>query len=219
MKLPRRFKAIAVAAGCSLLLSGCAEPTQKYASDNKDGVYFAVPNSWKLIDAKALHAQESLSTASGAAERLTEVHWQAAYTPDAKFKVSDVLDLIAPSRPLVYVRVRSLTAYEIQRVSYNDLRNLIVPITSWEDGSASSIPVFNVLTDEEDVQKGSRGIHTVFNFVNLGVSQTLDQTGLLSNDHRTLIMFVVRCTTKCYDKETTAIKKVVASFTNRGTNR
>ena len=219
MKSRRGFRAVAVLTICTLFLSGCAEASQKYASDTKDGVYFAVPNSWKLIDPKALHAQESISTASGAAERLAQVHWQAAYTPDIKFKVSDVLDLIAPSRPLVYVRVRSLTAYEIQRVSYNDLRNLIVPVTSWEDGSASSIPVFNVLTDEEEVQRGSRGIHTVFNFVNLGVSQTLDQTGLLSNDHRTLIMFVVRCTTKCYNKEKTAIKKVVASFTSRGTNR
>lgn len=217
MKSQLGLKAIAVLAGSTLVLTGCAEPLQKYASDTKDGVYFAVPNSWKLIDPKALHAQESLSTASGAAERLAEVHWQAAYTPDTKIKVSDVLDLIAPSRPLVYVRVRSLTAYEIQRVSYNDLRNLIVPVTTWEDGSASTIPVFNVLTDEEDIQKGSRGIHTVFNFVNLGVSQTLDQTGLLTNDHRTLIMFVVRCTTKCYNREKTVIKKVVASFTNRGT--
>ena len=218
MKFRRGLAAIAVLAATTLLLAGCAQASQKYASDSKDGVYFAVPNSWNSISPKALNDQESLSTAQGASDLLAEVHWQIAYTPDKKIKASDVLSLTAPSEPVVYARVRSLSSDEIQEVSYNDLRDLIVPLTSWEDGTAASTPTYNVISDQEDVQKGSRGVHTVFSFVENGVSQTLDQTGLISNDHRTLIMFVARCTTVCYNKDKSEIDKVVASFTDRGTN-
>lgn len=190
----------------------------KYGSDVKDGVYFSVPQSWNTVTGKALLAQEALSTTQGAAERLTLVHYQEAYSPNPKIKAKDVLTLTAPNSPIVYARVRALTNSEIQQISYNDLRNLILPVTSWEDGTASSIPVYSVASDQEAIQKGGRGIHTIFSFTNNGVSQTINQTGLLSNDHRTLVMFVVRCSTLCYFKNKTTIDKAVASFTVRGSH-
>jgi hypothetical protein len=79
--------------------------------------------------------------------------------------------------------------------------------------------VFGVKTDEELVQKGARGVHAVFNFTNYGISQTVNQIGLLSNDHRSLILFVIRCTTDCYTKNLPVIEKIVASFTDKGPNR
>ena len=217
MNFGRGFRLSATLIGAALLLSGCGTPSQQYGSDSKDGVYFAVPHSWKKISSKDLGAQEALSTVSGAAERLALVRYQEAFTPDSKITAKDVLTLNSPDQPIAYARVRGLTDSEIQQVSYNDLRNLILPLTTWEDGTASSIPVYNVITDEEAVQKGGRGVHTVFAFTNNGVSQTINQTGLLSNDHRTLIMFVVRCSTVCYNKNKTEIEKAVASLTDRGT--
>ena len=211
------FKLSAVILGGALLLTSCGTPSQKYGSDSKDGVYFAVPNSWNQISSKDLASQEALSTVAGSSERLALVRYQVAYSPDAKIKAKDVLTLNTPDSPIVYARVRGLTDSEIQQVSYNDLRNLILPLTTWEDGTASSIPVYNVITDQEAVQKGGRGVHTVFAFTNNGVSQTINQTGLLSNDHRTLVMFVVRCSTVCYNKNKTEIEKAVASLTDRGT--
>jgi hypothetical protein len=216
MNFGRGFKlGIALLSG-ALLLSGCGTASQKYGSDSKDGVYFAVPNSWKIITSKDLAAQEALSTTTGAAERMALVRYQVAFTPDAKVKAKDVLTLNTPESPIVYARVRALTNSEIQQVSYNDLRNLILPLTSWEDGTSSSIPIYNVISDQEAVQKGGRGVHTVFAFTNNGASQTINQTGLLSNDHRTLVMFVVRCSTACYNKNKKVIEKTVASLTDRG---
>jgi hypothetical protein len=211
-----KLGAVAVAALCMLTLTSCAQSSFQYGSDTKDGVYFAVPNNWHTISSKDLSGQEALSTAQGAAERLALVRYQEAFTLDPKFKASQVLSITAPQKPVVYARVRGLTNAEIQQVSYNDLRNLVLPLTSWEDGTASSIPVYSVATDQEAVQKGGRGIHTIFSFTFNGVSQTLNQTGIISNDHRTLVMFVVRCTTACYTKNKSAIEKVVASLTFRG---
>jgi len=218
MVFRRGLSLVAVATLCSLVLTGCAQSSQQYGSDSKDGVYFAVPNGWHTISTKDLNHEESLSTAQGAAERLALVHYQIAFSAQSKFSASDVLSLTAPEQPVVYVRVRGLTNDEIQQVSYNDLRNLVVPLSTWEDGTASSIPVYNVSTDEEAVQKGGRGVHTVFNFTSNGVSQTLNQTGLLSNDHHMLVMFIARCTTACYTKNQSLIEKIVKSFTFRGSN-
>ena len=216
MVFRRGLSLVAVATLCSLVLTGCAQSSQQYGSDTKDGVYFAVPNSWHQISSKDLNHEESFSTAQGAAERLALVHYQVAFSVDPKFTAKDVLSLTAPTQPVVYTRVRGLTNDEIQQVSYNDLRNLVLPLSTWEDGTATSIPVYSVATDEEAVQKGGRGVHTVFSFTSNGVSQTLNQTGWISNDHHMLVMFIARCTTACYTKNQSLIEKIVKSFTFRG---
>jgi len=218
MNFRRGFRVVLVASVSALLLTGCAQSSHKYGSDTKDGVYFSVPNSWHTISSMELAKQEALSTVQGSAERLALVRYQIAYSPDPKLTAKDVLTLTAPKNPIVYARVRGLTNSEIQQVSYNDLRNLILPLTSWEDGTASSIPVYSVDSDREAVQKGGRGVHTVFSFTNNGVSQTINQTGILSSDHRTLVMFIVRCSTTCYKKNKVDIEKSVASFTDRGSH-
>jgi hypothetical protein len=218
MNFGRGFKLAAVAICGTLILTGCAQASQKYASDSKDGVFFAIPNSWSQIPSKDLTAQEGLNVAQGSVDRLALVHWQVAYSPNKKINAKDVLSLGEPTQPIVYARVRSLTSAEIQQVSYNDMRNLVVPLTSWEDGSAAAIPAFSIITDQEAVQKGGRGVHVVFEFQNNGVNQTINQTGLLSNNHQTLVMFIVRCTTICYDKNKVEIDKAVASLTDRGAN-
>ncbi len=219
MKFRQSTTLVAIVAISTLVLTSCGKPSQNYAIDTKDGVYFAVPNSWHLITTKELAAEEALSTQAGAADRLARVQWQIAYSGEAKVSAARVLNFQAPNSPIVYARVRALSATEIQQVSYNYLRDLIVPLSGWEDGSATSIPVFVVKTDEELVQKGARGVHAVFNFTNYGISQTVNQIGLLSNDHRSLILFVIRCTTDCYTKNLPVIEKIVASFTDKGPNR
>jgi len=212
----RTLKLFLVLGVCACALTSCAQSSKLYGSDVKDGVYFSVPNSWKTISSKDLAAQEALSTVQGSAARLALVRYQVAYSPDPKLKAKDVLTLSAPSEPIVYARVRGLTNSEIQQVSYNDLRNLILPLTTWEDGTAASIPEYSVASDQEAIQKGGRGVHTVFSFTNNGENQTINQTGILSNDHRTLVMFIVRCTTTCYNKNKKEIEKTVSSLTDRG---
>ncbi len=71
MNFGRGFKLSAVLLGGALILTACGSPSRQYGSDAKDGVYFAVPNSWNEIAAKDLAGQEALSTTAGAAERLS----------------------------------------------------------------------------------------------------------------------------------------------------
>jgi hypothetical protein len=209
--------AVAIATASLLLLSGCFAPNQRYAADSKDGIYVAVPKDWHLITQSQLGMRESLSTATGAADRLAAVKWQEAFSPSAAISATDVLSLTPPTSPIVYIRVRSLLPQEVQDISYNALRDIILPITGWADGSIANAPPIAINSDSEEVTKGGRGIHTQYTFTNSAkVSETVDQQAILSNDHTTIYLLVVRARSDIFDSNAKILNKIINSFTVRG---
>ncbi|MEI6406321.1 MAG: hypothetical protein WCO85_02220 [Actinomycetes bacterium] len=201
----------------SLALTSCSGPSRLYAVDKTDGVYFSVPKNWIRVSNAALNAREGQGATGTALDRLYAVKWQEAFSPSKKITSSHVLSLVAPTVPLAYIRVRSLLPEEIDAVSYNSLRNMIVPVTSWASGLDATAPEFQLLDDAESIQKIARGVHTVFEFTpKKGVSQTIDQTALVSDDRSTIYVLIVRCTSTCFSKNLKVIDEIVSSFTVRG---
>jgi hypothetical protein len=200
-----------------LALTGCGTTSQQYATDKADGVYFSVPRNWLQIPKVAIDSVESKSISPGAADRLAEVHWQVAYTLDKELKASQVLSLTAPTKPVVYVRVRSLNSDEMNAVSYNTLRDLVVPLTSWASGSDSSAPTLSIQSDSEIVQRGGRGVQTRFTFTpSNGQSQTIDQSAVVSDDRSTIYIMIARCTASCFSAHEKEFSQIIKSFTVRG---
>ena len=201
---------VAIALG----LTGCAS-TQMYAKNKSEGVYFTVPNGWKQISQKDLAKRESESKASGAADRLSLVSWQEAYSKGGEAKPEDVFSLKAPQSPLVYVRVRNLSPEEVQSVSYNSLRDIIVPLTDWiSKGNESQN--FVLENDFEEVKDGARGVHEIFSFTGLdGVDQTINQIALVSDDRTKLYVLLIRANSKDFQANNLELKKIADSFTIR----
>ena len=200
----------------TLLLAGCGTPSKTYAANKTAGVYFSVPRTWAKISQGQLSAREATSTAAGAADRLASVIWQEAYSPNRDLAPADVLSLKTSDWPIVYVRVRDLNGDEINSISYNALRNIIVPLTSWFEGT-STVPAFDISVDEERIEKGARGVHSVFWYqANDGTSQTINQIALLSNDHTRIYVLIVRCSKKCYAENQNVLEEISNSFTVRG---
>lgn len=214
MRAQKRLFAVLLPA--VLLLTGCAQPSQKYASNKQEGVYFSIPNSFLKISQEELAKQESLNTATGAADRAASVLWQEAYTPNGGLKAADVLSIKTPDSPIVFVRTRALLGDEINSISYNSLRDVIVPLTSWVNGTKTA-PNYDISLDEERVEKGARGIRSQYWFVSTdGKNQTINQTSLLSNDHTKIYILIVRCSTECFTKNEKELQKISDSFTVRG---
>ena len=187
-----------------------------YAKDKQDGVYFTLPNGWNLIDQKTLNAKEAQSTDSGASERLSLVSWQEAFSLGDKVGASDVFSLKTPKNPLVYVRVRNLSTDETQAVSYNSLRDLVVPLNEWIN-KTTSVKNFNLSDDYEVVQKAIRGVRTIFSFTGSdGVDQTIDQTALVAENRTKIYLMLVRASTKDYERYRGTLTKIADSFTIRG---
>ena len=200
----------------ALLLTSCAQPTQKYGASKSEGVYFTVPTRWHEITMKSLNSFEAKSTSVGAIEKLAYVKWQEAYSPDEKIGAKQTFSLVATSSPIAFVRVRELFPDEINSVSYNTLRDIVQPLTDWVNNPTAKTPIYNIIDDHEVIQKGGRGVRTIYNFVGSGLSQTIDQTTLMSPDHAKIYVFVVRCTTVCYNKNIKEISRIAESFTVRG---
>ena len=197
-------------------LTGCGESSKLYPASKSEGVFFSVPTNWKALSTASLNKYERESTEPEGAARQALVKWQIAYTTNKKLKVPEVFNLTAPTQPLVFARVRDLESSEINSVSYNSLRDVIVPVTQIIAGDDPSAPDFQILVDQEVVQKGARGVQTVYSFSIDDKEQTINQTSLMSNDRTTMYIFVVRCTTECYAKNKKKIEEIVSSFTVEG---
>lgn len=197
-------------------LAGCGESSKSYASFKEDGVFFAAPKTWTGISTSTLNKYEKKSENAEAGSRQALVRWQIAYSTDPKFKVSQVFNLIAPSQPLVFARVRDLSATEFNEYSYNSLRDVIVPVTKILEGDVSGTPDFKILRDREVVEEGARGLQTIYRFTFEGVTQTFNQISLLSNDRLTLYLLVVRCESACYKENKEEIEEIVTSYTVQG---
>lgn len=211
-----RVRRVGVLVVLALLLTSCGSPTQKYGASKSEGVYFTVPVTWHVITTAQLNAQEAKSTLIGAAEKLALVKWQEAYSPDRNIGAKQTFSLTPTDSPVAFVRVRDLFPDEINAVSYNTLRDIFQPVTVWVINPTATTPIYSIIDDHEVVQKGGRGVRTIYNFIESGVSQTVDQTALMSPDHAKIYVFVVRCTTVCYNKNIKEISRIADSFTVRG---
>ena len=212
----KRSFPLLISLALAISLSACGESSKLYPASKSEGVFFSVPNTWDEISSASLNKYERETAGTEGESRQALVKWQIAYSTNSKLKVSEVFDLTAPKEPLAFARVRDLEGTEINSVSYNSLRDVIVPITSLMNGDDPSAPDFEILADQEVVEKGARGVQTIYSFSIDGVKQTINQTALVSNDRTTMYIFVVRCESKCYDKNEKKIAEIVGSFTVQG---
>ncbi len=199
-----------------LLLTSCGAQSQTYAASKSDGVFFTVPKEWHLISNAALNKFEAKNAQGLAAERQSLVTWQVAYSIEPKVKPSQIFEIDAPKKAVAFARVRNLSADEINAVSLNVLRDVIVPLSQWVSVPTVDTPPFDIYDDYEVVEKGARGIRTIFTFTHKGVAQTIDQTAMLSPDRSKVYLFIIRCTNSCYKKNEKLMTKISNSFTVRG---
>ncbi len=211
-----RFRILSLTLSVALFVTGCGGTSQKYAASKSEGVYFTVPPSWSEISTERLTTHEARSTELGAAEKLSLVRWQLAFASAPGVSPKDIFSFVATDVPVAYARVRSLIPAEANAVSYNSLRNVIVPLTEWVSNPTKSTPVFSIIDDYEVIGKGARGVRTIYSFTDGGKSQTVDQTSMVSNDRQKMYIFVIRCSTECYNKNYVLMTKISDSFTVRG---
>jgi len=198
-------------------LNACGTPAYTYVKNSADSTYFKVPSSWQAIDQQAL--QNALggdqSTANG-----EPASWMVAYdaadTPSPAHLVERDTGL-----PIVYATVRKLSPQMRGQVSFDSLRDMLLPVTSAaRAGQTAQASIFTdfTLLDESVLTPGAgiRGVHEVFRYrVQGGPPQTFDQTSYVNDDASKVYVLLVRCSTECYEQRRDEIQDVVSSFTVR----
>ena len=201
----------------SIGLSGCAAPTKIYAKNTQLGVFFTVPSNWHQIPEEDIRSYEVAGADATNKSKADLVLWQEAYSESKLTTAKNILQLEAPKTLTAFARVRALTPEESDAMSYNGLRNLILPVTDLISGSSTIVDEFQLLDEQEIVTDTARGLKSVFSFTPKGgTNETVHQTALLADDRQSIYFFLVRCTTECFTKAEDSVNAIIESFTVKG---
>ena len=195
------------AAGCSLA------PQYTYVSDSADNAYFKVPPSWHQVSESSLQSAEGPSTQEGS------YLWSEAYDAASKPSVDHVF--AATARPVAYASVLSLSSGERNQISFNSMRDLLLPVTAAARKAAAAaheeLEGFASLSDQVLTDgHNNRGIREIFEY-DLGTTlETFDLTVLTNAGTTKLYFLLVQCSATCFAANYPQISDVVTSFTVGG---
>jgi len=196
--------------GC---IGGCAAPQYTYVADNADNAYFKVPPAWHEVNENSLHSAEGQQSQEGT------YLWSAAYDDTVKPSVSQVFS--ATPAPVAYASVLSLNSSERNDISFNSMRDLLLPVTAQARKTAAAsheeLNGFASLSDQVITDSNNnRGIREIFDY-DLGTTlETFDLTVLVNSATTKLYFLLVHCTATCFATNYNQIAAVVGSFTVGG---
>jgi hypothetical protein len=196
-----------------LSVAGCLAPDYTYVADSSDNAYFKVPPSWREVSPASLQAVQGPSANQGA------YLWSRAYDASTRPSVNHVFS--TSSKPVAYASVLALSASERNDVSFNSMRDLLLPVTSAARSAASAahqqLSGFQSFGDEVITDShNDRGIREIFDY-NLGTTpETFDLTVMTNSATTKLYFLLVHCTARCFVANYPEIEKVVGSFTVGG---
>jgi hypothetical protein len=195
-----------------LTAAGCLSPDYTYVADSSDNAYFKVPPSWHEV------SPSSLQQVQGQSSQGTYL-WSRAYDDTASPSVKDVFS--SSSKPVAYASVLGLSSSQASDVSFNSMRDLLLPVTPTARNAASAAHIaltgFQLLSDQMITDSHhDRGIREIFDY-NLGITpETFDLTVMTNSDTTKLFFLLVHCQTASFAADYPQIKKVVGSFTVGG---
>jgi hypothetical protein len=196
-----------------LLAAGCVAPQYTYVTDSADSAYFKVPPSWHQVN------QSTLQSAEGPSSQEGSYLWSRAYDDSAKPSINNVFS--SSETPVAYASVLGLSAAERNDVSFNSMRDLLLPVTSTARSAASAaheqLSGFASLSDQVITDNhNDRGIREIFDY-DLGTTlETFDLTVLANSATTKLYFLLVHCSATCFASNYNQIATVVGSFTVGG---
>jgi hypothetical protein len=211
----------ALSAAMIVGLAACGSPGYHYVKNSAEQLYFKVPSSWKKVNPAELENEVS-STDPDSASRQVErdLRWFIAYDASDKPEAGHIF---APTsdQPIAYANVQILPESIRGGVSYDVLRDMILPVTddARENATQAGIPLegFELLRDEVLTPGKVHGVRVTYNYKILGGPlQTFDLTAYTTDDASRIYMLLVRCSAKCYQDRSGELGEIVESFTVKG---
>ena len=193
-------------------IAGCAAPQYHYIADSADNAYFKVPPSWHQV------SPASLQTAEGQQSQEGTYLWSEAYDSSRTPSVDHIF--AATPTPVAYSSVLSLSSAERNDLSFNSMRDLLLPVTAAARKAAAAsheeLSGFASLSDQVITANNNRGIREIFDY-DLGTTlETFDLTVLVNSATTKLYFLLVHCAASCFASDYKQISTVVGSFTVGG---
>jgi hypothetical protein len=191
-------------------LSGCGAPAYTYVADGSAGTYYKVPSQWHQISQKNLDAALTAVGLSGTG--IWSSAFDATRSPSAD-------NFLAPglSQPFVFAEVGGLSATASNEVSYNMLRDFMLPVSSTGRAADTTFSLTDFKSIRDQTITAAQGVHGVretfqYTFPG-GQVDTFDEDSLTNADQTVVYYLLVHCTDSCYTQDQNAINTVMTSFT------
>jgi hypothetical protein len=144
----------------AIAVAGCAAPQFTYVADGSAYTYFKVPYGWHKINDGSLAQQlKSPGSVFGAGTGMWDVGYDAATAPTAA-------DLFSPTatQPFAFAFVAPLSAAGSNGMSYNGLRDVMLPVTpqARQAAAKSKFPLTGFRLLRDLVLTPSGGVHGVW---------------------------------------------------------
>jgi hypothetical protein len=220
MRQLRRMAVVLVATSTMVAgLAACAAPSYTYAADKPDHAYFKVPASWPQVDPGVVSGAQNLLTRSAAGLAGGTFAWAQAY--DAAAHPAPIALLIGSHSPVVYASVQNLNTTLRDQLSFDAMRNILLPVTPAARQSAAAagftLTGFDLLFSETISGKdGLRGINEAFEYTVAGRPDFFDLTVATNSSTTKLYLLLVQCYQDCFVAHQSQIVAVVDSFRVRG---
>jgi hypothetical protein len=193
-------------------LSGCGAPGYTYVADSSAGTYYKVPHAWHAISQQSLNAE--LQAAGGSGEGVWSTAFDAGSAPSAGHFLDGNV-----TQPFVFAEVGTVSSTVSNELSYNMLRDFMLPVTSStrQSESQEGFPLTDFKQLRDQTITGKQGVHGVretfqYTFPN-GVADTFDEDVLTNADQTVVYFLMVHCEESCYSQNQTNIDAVMTSFT------
>jgi hypothetical protein len=201
----------------AIAATGCAAPQFTYVADGTANTYFKVPYNWHKISNASLAQQfRTPGSAFGQGTGLWDVAYDGAAAPAA-------VHLFSPdaTQPFAFAFVAPLTVTGSNAMSYNGLRDVMLPVTAAARAAAakSRFPLtgFRLLRDSRiDASQGVHGVWDTFDYTYPGgITDTFDQVALTNAASTQLYVLVMHCLATCYRQHQSEFNTIMSSFTVR----
>jgi len=201
----------------AIVVAGCAAPQFTYVADGSANTYFKVPYGWHKISAADLAAEfRSPGSTFGQAPGL----WDTAYDAGSTPSVAHLFSPIA-TQPFAFAFVAPLSVTGSNGMSYNGLRDVLLPVTAAARQAAvkARVPLtgFHLLRDTRlALSQGVHGVWDTFDYTYPGgITDTFDQVALTNADNTQIYVLIMHCLATCYSQNQREFDTIMSSFTVR----
>jgi hypothetical protein len=202
-----------ISVAATLGLSACGAPSYTYVADSSAQTYYKVPLGWHQI------SQQSLNAALQAVFGSSAGVWSRAYDGSSSPSGSNIL-AASLGQPFAFSEVGTLSSAGSNELSYNMLRDFVLPVTSTARSQAAqqgNFPLTNFKPLRDQTITGHNGVHGVretFDYTYPGGAvSTFDEDVLTNADQTQVYFLMVHCSDSCYSHNENNINTVMSSFT------
>jgi hypothetical protein len=208
-KIVRTAGAAALVAG-ALAVGGCSAPAYRFEASASDDVVVKVPRSWTLV--------RSGQPATSDGSTPTPGSWLAVFDGDSRPSISHAQANTA-AQPIGIVLTFVVTKDQGKQLTLDDLRDAAGPVSAAGRSQAilsgQSVPAVTLVSDQEWSTKTAHGVHVVYRYKLTTGEETFDKVAVTDASKTRVHVFLVHCTTSCFEAHRGEIATAVGSFTVR----